>query len=158
MRFESFDSHEDMFEAIRKNNEKGAKWYDEMPQIIKDALVPGCKYVMDPCEGFLVFGEIIKSEYEEDEERLATQPYLRLVKATSCVMVGDYDLGTEFASGMYPISNELYEIFEKIAWRTELTDDEFCTIFSVEFTNTMTENPAHVPGYRKIVRYVQGKK
>jgi len=99
---------------------EGEALYRRLPPALFELLKPGDHYVsiQHIGDGFLIFGEIIESEYEEDREMMAQSPWLRLVRAWSEVYPPG-ELGHEFVSTLLPISNEAFEEAKARQWKVD---------------------------------------
>ena len=106
---QDFDTPQAMLDRITKFSEQGSAAYENMSDDIKAALVPGQHFVVFTDYSFLIFGEIIESEYDEDRHSLAASPHLRLTRAYS-VACEDGEVGTHFACNLFPIPESMFDL------------------------------------------------
>jgi len=114
-----FDTPEEMFDHINKLQEEGIASYENMPDDIKSRLVTGQSFLMPTPHGFLIFGKIIESEYDEDKQSLAASPHLRLVRAYSVACV-EGEVGTQFACNLLPIPRYIFDLAKDRKWDLSL--------------------------------------
>lgn len=120
MKVQSFDSDEEMLEAMKASAQAGRRAYDSMPPLVRAALVPGLHYTqMGP--DFPIFG-IIKDP-DESGDNLDREPWLRLVEAWSVATFGGSDVGTAYAGNLMPIPDAVFAWFQAREWNAESLGD-----------------------------------
>lgn len=118
MEIQTFDSFEEMQAAMDAAHTRAMAEFNQVPQVIRDYFAPGVKAVSAFQEGgevFVVFHEIVESEYEEDRALMAREPWLRLVNSRS-VLCPEGELGTVWVHMLRPISDELFALAETMGW------------------------------------------
>lgn len=96
----SFNSVEEMFEAVAQLNEDAAAMPVEQWQ--KDLKPGDCflrVYYVGEGHPLNIYGEVIDSQYEEDRELMASRPDLRLCRCFS-KMCPEGELGSVFICSM----------------------------------------------------------
>lgn len=83
----------------------------------QETICPGDHYArwLDDL-GLMIFGEVLKPRYEEDEKLLARFPWLRLVNAYSSACLRG-EVGTEHIANMIPLEPEEFERARQGDWK-----------------------------------------
>lgn len=109
----TFDTTEEMIKHIVEESVKrrGLPTYG-----FQEAMKVGDHYArVLQDENLIVFGEVIKSKYPEDNEMMANRPELRLVQAYS-VACRDGEMGTEHIAHMIPLEADEFEFAKEQGW------------------------------------------
>ena len=113
MSIKSFNNVEDMFAEIDKANKIADSNTDDFQKEIK----PGNFFARN-YEGIVIYGEVVESPYEEDQE-LYKQPHMLNYRLTNCfsVLCPEGELGDTHVSEMHMVlTKEQFEQARKDNW------------------------------------------
>jgi len=115
----SFDSLDEMFDHIERQNLRARSLFEDLPQWYRDSLRPGLCYATE-ASGILIFGELLERVPDPDDPEDVDDPRdgTALVRAFSpCCPEGE--VGNTYLVNVRPITRERFDEARSRGWQVE---------------------------------------